>query len=211
MRIQIKSLSRADRFKCKFGIFNLLLRFEDRYIKIKRGSLSAINNLRFYPRLNSNLDCLATIGDFCEFAETKILLGGEHPRSIVHSTFGTSYEILLTQTGTEFMPTTAGPIDIGPCCVFGVNTTVLSGTKVGQHSTIGAGALISSSYPENSVLVGLPARRISARLSDSEYKFLQKYPWWTACYDWIIKSIKSIQNGETPHEIFLATQMLIHT
>lgn len=198
MRITIKSLSRADRFKCKFGIFNLLIRFENYAVRIKRGALNAIPHLKFYPRIKSDSEYLANIGDFCEFAETNILLGGEHPKRLIHSTFGSSYEILLTQHGSEFMPTSKGPIKIGPCCVFGVRTTVLSGVSIGHNSIIAAGSTLNGSYDENSVLAGLPARKIRKRLPDKQFVFLSKHPWWTASYDWIIKSIEDIQAERVP-------------
>lgn len=198
MRIQIKSLTRADRFKCKFGIFNLLLRFGDNTVRLKRGSLSALSNLKFYPRINAREECRAEIGDFCEFAETQILLGGEHPKGIVHSTFGSSYEIMLSQAGTDFMPTTKGITLIDPCCVFGVRTTILSGTQIGHNSIIGAGTIANGTYEKNSVITGAPGRKIKNRLTEKQFTFIEKHPWWTASYDWIINSIKDIQAEKVP-------------
>jgi acetyltransferase-like isoleucine patch superfamily enzyme len=204
MRIQIKQLSKADRFKCKFGIFNITAKFGDFHVKIGRGSLSSLGSFKFFPRLNSDFDCLAVIGDFCEFADTQILLGGEHPNARVASTFGTSYEVLLTQSGSEFMPVTKGPILIDSCCVFGVRTTVLSGSKIGNNSLIAAGALITGVQSENAVLMGVPAVNKRDRLSQEDWEFINRFPWWTASYDWIIKSIKNIQQGKHPEIPFEA-------
>jgi len=198
MRIQIKSLTRSDRFKCKFGIFNLILKFNDYTVVMKRGSLNAIPHFRFFPRLKSDNECLAIIGDFCEFADTAILLGGEHPTGLVHSTFGSSYEILLSQSGSEFMPTTKGPIQIGPCCVFSVRTTVVSGSRVGYGSTVGAGAVVTGEYSPYSVILGVPGKSTGTRVPSAQSLFLEKYPWWTASYDWITQSIKDIQSFTVP-------------
>lgn len=198
MRIQIKSLTRSDRFKCKFGIFNMLLRFGDHTVMMRRGSLNAIPHFRFFPRLKSDHECLAEIGDFCEFADTAILLGGEHPRGLIHSTFGSSYEVLLSQSGTEFVPTTKGPIEIGPCSVFGVRTTVISGSRVGHCSTVGAGAVVCGEYLTYSVILGVPGKSEKKRVPDNQSLFLEEYPWWTASYDWIIQSIRDIQLFKAP-------------
>lgn len=198
MRIQIKALTRADRFKCKFGIFNLLLKFGDFHVKLKRGSLSAISSLRFFPRLNSDFECLAEIADFCEFADTEILLGGEHPKKPVACTFGSSYEILLVQAGVEFIPFTKGSITIGPCCVFSTRTTVVSGATIGHNSIVGAGAVATGSYPPNSVITGIPGLKQKDRVSSRTHAFLEAYPWWTASYDWINRALPAIQKETVP-------------
>jgi carbonic anhydrase/acetyltransferase-like protein (isoleucine patch superfamily) len=71
------------------------------------------------------------------------------------------------------------PITIGPDCVIGHNVIlhgctigahaligmgaiVLNGARIGAHSVVGAGALITEgkSFPEKSLIVGVPARAV---------------------------------------------------
>jgi len=53
-----------------------------------------------------------------------------------------------------------GPVSIGDNCFIGVNTILLPGTVIGANSIIGAGALVKGVFPAESVLVGVPARRL---------------------------------------------------
>ncbi|MEM5481098.1 acyltransferase [Pseudoalteromonas fuliginea] len=47
---------------------------------------------------------------------------------------------------------------IGDHCWFGLNSIILPGTKVGSNCIIGAGSVLNGIYPDNSVIVGNPAK-----------------------------------------------------
>ena len=49
---------------------------------------------------------------------------------------------------------------IGDNVFIGMNATVLMGTHIGNNSIIGAGAVCSGYYPDNSVIAGNPAKVI---------------------------------------------------
>lgn len=52
-------------------------------------------------------------------------------------------------------------IILGECCWIGMNAVVLPGVTLGPHTVVGAGAVVTKSFPEgNCVLVGNPARKI---------------------------------------------------
>lgn len=53
-----------------------------------------------------------------------------------------------------------GPIAIGSNCFVGLNVILLANTRIGDNSIVGAGAVVKGSFPDNSVLAGVPARRI---------------------------------------------------
>jgi acetyltransferase-like isoleucine patch superfamily enzyme len=57
----------------------------------------------------------------------------------------------------EYAPTT-----VGDCCFLGSYVVVLKGVTIGNHCVIGAGAVVTKDVPDNSIVAGVPARRIGA-------------------------------------------------
>ena len=51
---------------------------------------------------------------------------------------------------------------IGDACLIGMGAVVLNGAKIGAYSLVGAGALITEGkeFPERSVILGSPAKRV---------------------------------------------------
>jgi acetyltransferase-like isoleucine patch superfamily enzyme len=54
------------------------------------------------------------------------------------------------------------PVEIGEYCFIGENATILRGVKIGHHSVIGAGALVTEfmEIPPYSMVFGVPAKVI---------------------------------------------------
>ena len=52
-----------------------------------------------------------------------------------------------------------GPI-IGEFAKIGANSTILPGVKIGKHALIGAGTVVVKDVPDNSIVVGNPAKII---------------------------------------------------
>lgn len=54
-------------------------------------------------------------------------------------------------------------IIIGDNCWIGSKVTILDGTNIGSGSIIAAGAVVNKSFPENSIIGGVPAKLIKTR------------------------------------------------
>lgn len=52
------------------------------------------------------------------------------------------------------------PITIGNDVWIGGNVTVIGGVHIGNNVVIGAGAVVTSDVPDNTVVSGVPARKI---------------------------------------------------
>jgi len=53
------------------------------------------------------------------------------------------------------------PITIGKRCWIGVNAVILPGVQLEDDVVVGAGAVVTNSFPRGSVIAGVPARVIS--------------------------------------------------
>ena len=58
------------------------------------------------------------------------------------------------------VPTSGFDVTIGEGVWIGAGAIILGGVKVGDHSIVGAGAVVTRSFPNHSVIVGVPGRRI---------------------------------------------------
>ena len=86
-----------------------------------------------------------TIGDMCFIAPGVILTCAGHP-------------VMAEQRyqGIE----TSKPITIGNSVWIGAHATICGGVKIGDHAVIGAGAVVLHDVPENTIVAGVPAKKI---------------------------------------------------
>lgn len=66
----------------------------------------------------------------------------------------------------KFQGTNRAEIVIGKNCWVGSKVTICAGVKIGDGSVIGAGAVVTKSVPENSIVAGNPAKVLRMRGRD---------------------------------------------
>jgi len=52
-------------------------------------------------------------------------------------------------------------------CTIGANATIVCGVTLGEYSLVGAGSVVTKTYPKNSILIGNPAR-ISKKIKNKK-------------------------------------------
>lgn len=52
------------------------------------------------------------------------------------------------------------PIEIGEKCWIGANACILPGVRLGNRCVVGAGSVVTKSFPDGAVVVGIPAREV---------------------------------------------------
>ena len=75
------------------------------------------------------------------------------------------YEDLAEPIGVQWWSN--APVTIGAGSWLGHGAVVLPGTRIGTHTVVAAGAVVSGEFPDNAVLAGVPARVV--RRHDGEH------------------------------------------
>ncbi len=74
------------------------------------------------------------------------------------------------------------PIEIGDDCWIGANTTILPGCRrIGIGAVVAAGSVVTHDVPDFAVVMGVPAKQASMRLSEPvRERLLRERPWLLA-------------------------------
>ena len=84
-----------------------------------------------------------------------------------------SHRVVL-MTGSHNVKSTTfdykgGSIEIGDNCFVGVNATILQNVTIGEGAIVCAGAVVTQSVPEYTIVAGVPAKIIGYRRKDLNY------------------------------------------
>jgi acetyltransferase-like isoleucine patch superfamily enzyme len=133
---------------------------------IKFGSGCLIQD-RVYIR--AGVDGVVEAGDGVAINSFVQIYGHGGVRIGEHTQIGPS--TLLTTTGHDYraqdLERNHSPIVIGKRVWIGAHVTILPGVSIGDHSVIGAGAVVTRDIPAYSLAVGVPARVVRSLRTDA--------------------------------------------
>ena len=110
-------------------------------------------------------DPIITIGDRCMLGKGIGIVG--HERIEIGDDIWTGHYVYITDQnhGYEDLALPIGtqmwrnnPVSIGSGSWLGHGSIVLPGARIGKHVVVAAGAIVTGTIPDNSVVVGAPAR-----------------------------------------------------
>lgn len=137
----------------------------DNYFKYLRSKgVKLGENVRFYGdigtcRIDVSRPTLVSIGNNVALNQNFTLMTHDYGTFVFRRVF------------KDFI-SSSGRVSIGNNIVFGSNVTVLKGVSIGDNCIIGANSVVTKSIPPNSVVVGIPAKRICS--IEEYYKQRQK-------------------------------------
>lgn len=108
------------------------------------------------------------IGDYTIFSSNCAVITGRH----LFDATGQRAGLKHVQTsdswggGEHEVPEQGYDITIGSGCWIGVGAIILGGVDIGDNSIVGAGAVVTKSFPTHSILGGVPAKSIGSTLPD---------------------------------------------
>lgn len=110
----------------------------------------------------STINGTVRIGKGCIIAPNVFISSGTHPfREYPEKSIREQERIIVKRRGS--LSSLDRPIKIGDDCWLGVNVVICPGVTIGDGCVIGANSVVVKDIPENSVVAGVPAKRIGGR------------------------------------------------
>ena len=123
----------------------------------KEGIDIGLHTIFYNPRsqvIDRERPWMLKIGDYCKITAGTTILCHDYSRSVIRRAYG---DVIGEAKETI----------IGDNVFIGVNSTILMGTHIGSNVIVGAGSVVSGTFPDNCVIAGNPAKVI--RSLDEHY------------------------------------------
>lgn len=108
-------------------------------------------NFFFQPRILPNDTKMISFGDNVVVASNVTFINHD----IIHN-------LLNNMNNGKYYPYYLRPILVGNNVFIGANTTILPNVKIGSNVIIGSGSVVTKDIPDNQVVCGNPARKVSS-------------------------------------------------
>lgn len=195
-----------QRIKLFFGTCKILLILEDgNKLDIGRCSSGIISRLSVVHGVRSDKPLLH-VGNFCEFADCDILIGGNHRTTkIFNNTLSAmpySREKLLESGSTDFLATHNIVTKIGHASIFSKRSLINIGSTIGNACLVASAAVTvpKNPIPDFSIATGVPATPIKYRLTEEQREIANDLEWWNWDLDFLHENIKYLENCEVHHK-----------
>lgn len=144
------------------------------------------------------------VGKFSSIASNIHIIAGKHPTSTFVSTHPAFFSKSSNAAGFTFVskqlydevPLTKNGflVEIGSDVWIGDNVSIMSGVTIGDGAIIGANTLVIKDIDPFSINVGIPAKKIKTRFSESEIKKISSLKWWNFDWDWLKTNSEKFSN-----------------
>lgn len=173
---------------------------KDAYMKVGKFSLGITRQIRILSNTSVLSGELLTCGNFCEFSNCDILIGGDHqnekPINVTISRAPAIRALIKQNNALALEALHKKKTIIGHNVVIGSKSVVLSGAQIGTGSIIGATSLVSGRVDEFTISAGVPCRSIKNRFDQQEITRLKIMRWWDLTTASFVKNIENINRFE---------------
>ena len=156
----LKALAKDNRFTIAIGDTHARRNMYNTISSLGGVFTSTISNHArigsFDVRISSGCNIMtnALVANGCEIAKGVLMY---HNAQITHDCQVGDFSTLAA--GSVLL----GASSIGNCTQIGANATILPRMKVGSNVIVGAGAVVTKNVPDNSIVVGVPAKIVGER------------------------------------------------
>ena len=124
---------------------------------------SSKNNLHLGENISTNNACFNIssgdifVGDNTIFGHDVMVVTGQHR---FHK--GKLCRLYKKSISTHEVPKSGNDIKIGPGCFIGSRAILIKNVVLGSDCLVAAGSVVTKSFPDNSVIAGVPARCVGS-------------------------------------------------
>jgi hypothetical protein len=154
------------------------------WTEVGRRSVLIESSLDDYSYVMDDCHLMYTrVGKFASIANQVRLNPSNHPTwrpSQHHFTYRSAWYGLGPEDEELFAWRRSSPVELGHDVWVGHGAVVMPGVRIGTGAVIGARAVVTKDVPDYGVAVGVPAKVIRLRFSQTEIQGLRHLAWW----DW---------------------------
>ena len=152
----------------------------------------------------------ADVGKFCSIGGQSAIGMGTHTLDKLSTSpifteehNATTHSWVKQSTVEPFKRTT-----IGNDVWIGQRVMIMGGVTVGDGAVIGAGAIVTKDVPPYAIAVGVPARVMRFRFSETQIEALMKLKWWDISKGILQQKINLFQNCDIDSAISTLTEIV---